>query len=74
MITAYLSKETLKPELITAANNMLLHEALWIDLLLPSKEEEILIEEFFNINIPPREEMQGIEPSSRLYKEKNSVL
>ena len=74
MIIAYLSKETLRPEVITSKNNALLHEAIWIDLLLPSKDEEMLIEKLFNINIRPREEIQGIEPSSRLYKEKDTVF
>ncbi len=74
MITAYLSQDKLKPLTITSKNEHLLQDALWIDLLLPSKEEEMLIEGLFHLNIPPREEMQGIEPSSRLYKENGTVF
>ena len=74
MIIAYLSQKNLKPETITSSNISLLQDAIWIDLLLPTKEEEALIEQLFNINIPPREEMQGIEPSSRLYKESSTVF
>ena len=74
MIIAYLSKNKLKPETITSTNQSLLAEALWIDLLVPSKDEEMLVEGLFNIDIPLREEMQGIEPSSRLYKENGTIF
>jgi magnesium transporter len=39
----------------------------WIDLLNPTREEEKLAEEALGQNIPTREEMFEIEPSSRLY-------
>jgi magnesium transporter len=74
MIIAYLSQNQLRPETITAKNQALLHDAVWIDLLLPTKDEEVLVEGLFDINIPPREEMQGIEPSGRLYKENNTIF
>ena len=74
MIIAYLSKKKLKPETITQENKELLHDAIWIDLLLPTKEEEMMVENLFHLNILPREEMQGIEPSSRLYKENGAFF
>ena len=74
MITAYLSQQKFKPELITNKNQGLLREAIWIDMLHPSKEEESLIERLLHFNIPTREEMQGIEPSSRLYKEEDTIF
>lgn len=74
MITAYFSQQKLKSESITFENNDLLHDAIWIDLLLPTKEEELLVENLLHLNIPPREEMSGIEPSSRLYKENNAFF
>ncbi len=46
---------------------------VWIDIMSPTKEDENKIESFFSIDIPTREEMHGIEISSRLYKE-NSAL
>jgi magnesium transporter len=48
-------------------------EAVWIDLLEPTPEEETTLEAALGINIPTREELQAIELSSRLYEE-NGVL
>ena len=74
MIIAYLIQNKLKPETIVAENSSLLKEAIWIDLLLPSQEEKTLIEGILDLNIPLREETQGIEPSSRLYKENGTIF
>ena len=74
MILAYLSQNELIPKIITSENQSLLLDAIWIDLLLPSKEEEVLIEKLLHIDIPPREVLQGIEPSSRLYRESNTIF
>ena len=43
--------------------------AVWIDLLNPSKEEDVLLERALSISVPTREEMSEIEASSRLYQE-----
>lgn len=45
------------------------NDALWIDLLAPTSEEEQAVEAQLGINIPTREEMQEIEVSSRLSRE-----
>ncbi len=74
MITAYLSQDKLIPEVITHKNQAILHDAIWVDLVHPSKKEEMLIEKLLDVDIRTREEMQGIEPSSRLYKENNTVF
>lgn len=42
--------------------------AIWIDLLEPSKEEEKVAEKLVGVNIPTREDLAAIEPSSRLYQ------
>lgn len=44
-------------------------QAVWIDLVRPTREEETLVEEVIGIEVPTREEMREIEPSSRLYVE-----
>lgn len=49
-------------------------DAVWLDLLAPSKEEEAAIEEALGIDIPTREEMQEIELSSRLYLEGDAAF
>ena len=48
-------------------------KAVWIDLLEPTREEEALAEKLIGTNVPTREEMLEIEPSSRLY-ERNGVV
>lgn len=41
---------------------------LWIDLLQPSREEELFLERMLGVDIPTREEMAEIEDSSRFYE------
>ena len=43
--------------------------AVWIDLLNPTPDEEKAVEEFLQMEIPTREEMSEIEVSNRLYTE-----
>jgi magnesium transporter len=42
---------------------------VWIDLLNPTREEDVLVEQAVGIAVPTREEMAEIEASSRLYQE-----
>ena len=42
---------------------------IWIDLLNPTRDEEIHVEKALGIELPTREEMKEIEASSRLYQE-----
>jgi magnesium transporter len=44
-------------------------QAVWIDLLDPTPEEEDKAEKALKFNVPTREEQQEIEVSSRLYQE-----
>ncbi len=44
-------------------------DALWIDLMEPTREEDNLVEQHLGIEIPTRDEMQDIEPSNLLYQE-----
>ncbi|MDQ0470682.1 magnesium transporter CorA family protein [Labrys wisconsinensis] len=46
--------------------------AVWIDLVSPTREEEKLVEASIGVEVPTREEMREIEPSSRLYVENGS--
>jgi magnesium transporter len=48
-------------------------EAAWIDLEEPTSEEERLVERCIHVNVPTKDEMAEIEPSSRLY-EKDGAL
>jgi magnesium transporter len=44
-------------------------EAIWIDMLRPTGEEEKLVEAALGIGVPTQDEMREIEASSRLYQE-----
>lgn len=74
MIIAWYIDQKFKQEIITDDNQHLIKEALWIDLVSPTDEEEKLTERLLNLSIPTREEMQEIELSSRLYKENNILF
>src|SRR6188472_2373113 len=44
-------------------------EAVWIDMVTPTVQEDKMVEQLLGIAVPTREEMQEIEISSRLYVE-----
>jgi len=44
-------------------------DALWIDVLDPTDEDEAAVENLLRVDMPTPEEMQEIEASSRLYRE-----
>ena len=48
-------------------------DATWIDLEEPTRDEDKLVEQCVGVQIPTREDMSEIEPSSRLY-EANGAL
>ncbi|WP_372786614.1 magnesium transporter CorA family protein [Phenylobacterium sp.] len=43
-------------------------DVFWIDLLKPTRAEELAVEAAVSLEMPTREEMAEIEPSSRLYQ------
>ena len=48
-------------------------EALWLDLLEPTADEEKLVERELGIDVPTREEMKEIETSNRLYEDNGAL-
>lgn len=48
-------------------------DAIWFDLLNPTREEELALESHLGIELPTRDEMREIETSSRLYSENGST-
>src|ERR1700741_133097 len=44
-------------------------DAVWIDMVTPTVQEDKVVEKLLGIAVPTREEMQEIEVSSRLYVE-----
>ena len=49
-------------------------DTVWIDLLNPTREEELAVERALSVDLPTREEMAQIEPSSRLYQEAKATF
>jgi magnesium transporter len=48
-------------------------EAVWVDLLEPTVEEEKLVESIWRVDVPTREEMKEIETSNRLYEDNGAL-
>jgi magnesium transporter len=48
-------------------------DAVWIDLLEPTPEEERAVETVLRIDVPTREEMKEIETSNRLYEDNGAL-
>jgi magnesium transporter len=48
-------------------------EAVWIDLLEPTPDEEQVVETALGIDVPTREEMREIEASNRFYEENGGL-
>jgi magnesium transporter len=49
-------------------------DAIWVDLSEPTREEELAVEAALRLELPTREEMAEIEPSSRLYQEHGATV
>jgi magnesium transporter len=47
--------------------------AVWIDMHNVTRDDELAVESVLKVEIPTREELQGIEASSRLYREEKAV-
>lgn len=43
--------------------------AVWIDLVAPTPQEDLVVERCVGLDIPTRDEMEDVEPSARLYAE-----
>ena len=61
-------------EVVVSARPELPEDAVWIDLLHPTREEEKFVEAALGLSVPTREEMQEIEPSNRLYEEAGNLF
>lgn len=48
-------------------------DALWIDMVAPTPDEDRAVEKALGLAIPTREEMAELEASSRLYREKGAT-
>jgi magnesium transporter len=69
MIYAYVPTNGSVDRLEVAGHIPIPAQALWFDLHEPTPEERLRVEAALALQLPSREEMQEIEPSSRLYTE-----
>lgn len=76
MLTAYAPGNTPKGSVLNTCETAAAvpGEAVWIDLLSPTAEEDRQVEQLIGTSIPTREEMQEIEISSRLYVEDGATF
>src|SRR5690606_14370588 len=65
MIRAFQSKSGRLDEM--EASDTALASALWIDVEAPSPEEAARVAGVLRVEVPSREDMEEIEPSSRVY-------
>jgi magnesium transporter len=69
MLSVYIPSEASLKKAALADAASLPENAVWIDLVKPTMEEDHAVERLAGIAIPTREDMQEIEISSRLYIE-----
>jgi len=69
MIHAYVPRNGTVDRLEVAGHIPIPGNALWFDLFEPTADERLRLEAALGLQLPSREEMQEIEPSSRLYTE-----
>jgi magnesium transporter len=62
-----------QPQGLSRVEPPISQDAIWIDLLEPTPEEEKLVESSLAIEVPTREEMKEIETSNRLYEENGAL-
>jgi magnesium transporter len=69
MLSVYVPSESSLKKVAVAGAALLPENAVWIDLVKPTMEEDHAVERLAGIAVPTREDMQEIEISSRLYIE-----
>jgi len=48
-------------------------DLVWLDLIAPTRDEELVLEDRLGLSLPTREEMVELEASSRLYRENGAT-
>jgi magnesium transporter len=74
VISAFAVREGVLGPVADAGPAALPADALWIDLLDPTAEEEAAAERLLGVAIPTRQEMAEIEESARLYEERGALV
>jgi len=69
MLSVYVPHGTTLERIVVEPGSPPPDNAVWIDMVTPTVQEDKLVEQMLGIAVPTREEMQEIEVSSRLYVE-----
>lgn len=67
IVAYYLNHSGISSKTIDNTCIDVLSQAVWVDLLNPTPDEESLVERTLSITIPTKKDVEEIEPSSRLY-------
>jgi magnesium transporter len=73
MIRVYCAGRSACEQLVDPATWTLPPDAVWIDLIEPTQEEEAAVERALGLSVPTREEMAELEASSRVYRENGAT-
>jgi magnesium transporter len=74
MLAVYGTAKGCLTEYQPLAEPLIPENAVWLDLVAPSADEEKAVEKALGIDIPTREELAEIEASSRLYQEDGAAF
>ncbi len=74
MLNIYTSQDGLLHQLDGSAAHARLADGVWIDMMEPTKEEELAVEQLLGIDVPSREEMREVESSSQLYHDGDAII
>jgi magnesium transporter len=69
MLSVYVPRSTTLERIAVETGSPVPENAVWVDMVTPSVQEDRVVEQLLGIAVPTREEMQEIEVSSRLYVE-----
>jgi magnesium transporter len=74
MITLYRANGDVLVISAHQGGNELPSDVIWMDLYSPDRHEDMFVEKLLGIQVPTREDLKDIEPSSRLYVEGEAVF
>lgn len=62
-----------EPLTVDPADWVLPPDVIWIDMIEPTREEDVAVEKALGLSVPTREEMAELEASSRIYRENGAT-
>jgi magnesium transporter len=74
MLNAYTREAGKTEKHESTMDPQILSQAVWIDMIEPSKDEELAVEAVLGLQVPTAEEMRGVESSSQLYREGEATV